>query len=392
MKPEKIYVRRGTVVVLNISLDNFYAFRGFQMNLTYPKKIVDSYIPDEHLDGHPNFRYKKVNIIMGANASGKTTLGHMLMSIFNFISKKNYAFITDAISDQSRMASFSIDLVSKSSTLYRISCSITPKENGNYDAEDVALEIRREKIWVNDSYESCIKRLETAPYSPCDNFLKELDKVENLAWLFEYPEDAKHPLKFDTQDKKFPVVLECILKALDPSIQKVERSQDVDNAFVIRLHDRSIILQNGMPFNTNLLSSGTRAGVEIAIVVSSLLQGRNAFYYCDEKFSYIHSDIEKAILSLLIDSIQPNEQLFFTSHNTDLLDMNLPKHAFTFLRKDLSDIDHPISCVSASSLLKRSSDSLKNAVENDLFSTAPVVDLIYSIADFVNAENSSDEK
>lgn len=375
------------MVVLNICLDNFYAFRGFQMNLTYPKKIVDSYIPEEHLDGYPNFRYKKVNIIMGANASGKTTLGHMLMGIFNFISRKNYVFITDAISDPSRKAYFSIDLVGKRSILYRISCVIAPKEDGNYDAEDVELEIRREKIWARDSYESCIKRLEDAPFSPCENFLKELDKVEELAWLFEYPEDAKHPLKFDTKDARFPFVLECILKALDSSIQKVERSQDVDNAFVIRLSDRSIILQNEVPFDTNLLSSGTKAGVEIAIIVSALLQGRNAFYYCDEKFSYIHSDIEKAVLSLLIDSIRPNEQLFFTTHNTDLLDMNLPKHAFTFLRKDFNNIDHPISCVSASSLLKRSSDSLKNAVENDLFSTAPVVDLIYSIADVMNVEN-----
>ena len=178
---------------------------------------------------------------------------------------------------------------------------------------------------------------------------------------------------------KFPYVLENILKALDPSVQKVERSQDVENAFVIRLRDRAIILQNGSPFETELLSSGTKAGVEIAMVVSSLLQGFNTFYYCDEKFSYIHSDIEKAVLSLMIDSIRPNEQLFFTTHNTDILDMNLPKHTFTFLRKTLEGDEHLISCVSASSLLKRSSDSLKNAVENDMFSTSPMVDLIYAI-------------
>ena len=35
----------------------------------------------------------------------------------------------------------------------------------------------------------------------------------------------------------------------------------------------------------------------------------------------------------------------------------------------------------ASSMLKRSTDSLKNAVENDLFSSTPSVDLIYAIAD-----------
>lgn len=380
MKSEKISARRDTMVVLDVRLDNFYAFKDFQINLTYPKKIVDSNIRDEHLKDRPNFRYKKVNIIMGANASGKTTLGRMLMRIFNFILKKNSSFITEVISDRIREASFSIDLVCESNTLYRIACVILPKADGKYDNGDIKLNIRKEKIWMKDSYESCAKRLEIAPYSPCESYLDELAKMEDLAWLFEYPKDTKRTLELDPKDEKFPFILENILKALDSSIQKVERSKDVDDAYVIRLRDESIILQNGAPFDTDRLSSGTKTGVEIATVVSALLQGRNTFYYCDEKFSYIHSDVEKAILSLMIDSIRPNEQLFFTTHNTDVLDMNLPKHAFTFLRKDINDTEHPISCVSASSLLKRSSDSLKNAVENDLFSTSPAVDLIYAIA------------
>ena len=76
------------MVVLDILLDNFYAFKNFHMNLTYPKKIVGSCIREEHLADRPNFRYKKVNIIMGANASGKTTFGRTVMKIFNFIDKK----------------------------------------------------------------------------------------------------------------------------------------------------------------------------------------------------------------------------------------------------------------------------------------------------------------
>lgn len=87
----------------------------------------------------------------------------------------------------------------------------------------------------------------------------------------------------------------------------------------------------------------------------------------------------------MINAIRPNEQLFFTTHNTDILDMELPKHAFTFLRKEhvglARDDACTISCVSASDLLKRNTDSLKNAVENDMFSTAPMVDSIYAIAE-----------
>ncbi len=379
MKSENIFAGRDTVVILSIWLDNFYAFKEFQLNLTYPKKIVGSCIQNEYLEGFPNFRYKKVNIIMGANASGKTTLGHILMNIFNFIHHKSIAFIKDGINDRTQKASFMIDFVCRSNVLYRICCDISPKPDENYSTEDVNVSVRKEKIRLNDSYSSCITRLESAAYTPCKTYLEELEQVEQLAWLFEYPQDANRTLKFYSDDKKFPLVLEHILKALDPSIQEVEASTEVPDAFVVRFRDRAVILQNGAAFNDNLLSSGTKAGVEVARVVSALLQGRNSFYYCDEKFSYIHSDVEKAILSIMIDAIHPNEQLFFTTHNTDILEMNLPKHSFTFLRKNPDDIEHPISCICASDLLKRNSDSLKNAVENDMFSTAPAVELIYNI-------------
>ena len=83
----------------------------------------------------------------------------------------------------------------------------------------------------------------------------------------------------------------------------------------------------------------------------------------------------------MIDSMGSNSQMFFTTHNTDMLDLNLPKHSFTFLTKDANNDSCPINCISASSFLKKSSDSLKNAVENDLFCTAPSVDLIYDIAE-----------
>ena len=131
-----------------------------------------------------------------------------------------------------------------------------------------------------------------------------------------------------------------------------------------------------------MFSSGTKAGVELSNILSSLIQGKNGFYYCDEKFSYIHTDIEKAILSLMITFLKPCDQLFFTTHNTDILDMDLPKHAYTFLRKDVSNLECPITCVEASSFLKRDTDSLRNAVENDLFSTSPALELIYDLIDY----------
>ena len=100
------------------------------------------------------------------------------------------------------------------------------------------------------------------------------------------------------------------MKALDPSIKKVERIQSVDNAFVIRMKNRNVIMQDGKVVDQEILSSGTKAGIALAMVVASIINGDHGFYYCDEKFSFIHSDIEKAFLSVMIECLKDNDQLF----------------------------------------------------------------------------------
>ena len=77
------------MIIMDLKLDNLCAFRDFHVNFSYPKKIVNSYIENEHLEGFPNFRYKKVNIIMGSNATGKTSLGRLILSIFILIAKSH---------------------------------------------------------------------------------------------------------------------------------------------------------------------------------------------------------------------------------------------------------------------------------------------------------------
>ena len=57
------------MIIMDLKIDNFLAFKNFHMNMAYPKKIVNSYIPNEHLKDRSNFRYKKVNILMGSNAT-----------------------------------------------------------------------------------------------------------------------------------------------------------------------------------------------------------------------------------------------------------------------------------------------------------------------------------
>lgn len=162
---------------------------------------------------------------------------------------------------------------------------------------------------------------------------------------------------------------------MDPSISSVNRIEELKNAFVIKMVDKSIIIQDGKMVNDSLLSSGTKAGLDIASIVSSIKLGTHSLYYCDEKFSYVYSDIEIGFLSLMINELKPNSQLFYTTHNLDILDLPLPKHSFNFLKKD----DQGISIVNVATCLKKNTDSLRNAVDNDLFSVAPRLDEIENL-------------
>ena len=63
------------MVIAKVYLDNILCFKEFNVDFTYPKKIVNSTIKNEFLEGVPNFKVKKVNILIGSNASGKTSFG-----------------------------------------------------------------------------------------------------------------------------------------------------------------------------------------------------------------------------------------------------------------------------------------------------------------------------
>lgn len=87
------------MIVLNLKLDGIYGFEGFAIQFTYPKKVVNSIIEDEHLEGRERFRYKKAVILIGANATGKTSLGKALLKIITFINTSNPAVLMDMIAD-----------------------------------------------------------------------------------------------------------------------------------------------------------------------------------------------------------------------------------------------------------------------------------------------------
>ncbi|MGB4405439.1 MAG: AAA family ATPase [Sphaerochaeta sp.] len=364
------------MIVMNLALDNFFSFHDFHINMAYPKRIVNSSIENEYLDDRPNFRYKKLVILMGENASGKTTLGRALMGIFTFITNKIPDPLLAFICDKAKEASFSIEFVVNTKTLYRVEATIRPTGTDSYREEDIDLVVKSVPITKQDSYETCVRRLDDLESKEI-SYIEALEDVERFGWLFSYPNPENTIKTAKILDRgKFLSTFEIVLSALDPSVQEVREGTDIVGSYVIKLSGHDLILKDEQVLNDSMLSSGTKSGIDIAIMLTSMITCSNGFYYCDEKFSYIYSDMEKEILAKMVEKLGNDEQLFFTTHNMDILDMTLPKHSFVFLKKERVGEHFKVRCVYADTYLKRNTDSLRKAVENDLFSIAPNVNRI----------------
>ena len=352
------------MVVLNLTLKNIYGFRDFNINFSYPKKIVNSIIEREHLAGRSNFRYKKAVVLMGANATGKTSLGKVLLRIFQFINSGNTALLLEMVSSEA-VGTFCIDFVNEGLILHRLTGIMDTATSG------ITLKHASVEIGERDSYEKCVSKLPEFAKS-LDAEAKTLKKIfGKIDFRFAYPEIEPTLRIADMKKQMLLLTLRAVIGTLDPTLTDVSMSKDLRDSFIIRRKGTEVIIQDGKLLNREVLSSGTAEGVDIAIFLAAILSGVDSFYYCDEHFSYIQSDIEKRIFGIMLDNLGDNEQLVFTTHNTDMLDLNLPKHSYAFLRKKVDDNGCDVTVIYASDILKRNTDSVRCAVENDVFSSLP---------------------
>ena len=359
------------MIVLNLELRGIYGFDDFNINFTYPKKLVKSIVGDEHLKGRERFRYKKINVLMGSNATGKTSLGRALLKIFNYINTGNEALLLEmATEDRSY---FMIDFVNEGFTMHRLGGNIN-KAEGSVDVHYYASEIGE-----LDFYERCVENLKDYTGEIEGKGLKLRKRVGEINSRFAYPEIATSLQTAGTETNELLKTFRAVLATLDPTLTDIDILQGAKDTFIIRRRGTDILIQEGKLLNREVLSSGTAEGIDVAVFLAAMMTKEKMFYYCDEHFSYIHSEIEKAIFGLMMERIQDDEQLIFTTHNMDMLDLNLPKHSYTFLKKEVLDGENKVTAVPASSLLKKNTDSVRSAVDNDMFGTLPDLSMLNAL-------------
>jgi len=113
----------------------------------------------------------------------------------------------------------------------------------------------------------------------------------------------------------------------------------------------------------------------------SIKHHQNGIYLIDEQFSYVNSDIEAAMLSTMVSMLNSNEQIFFTTHNMDILCLGFPFHSFYFMKKEKIAGKQKIIINCGSEVENRNNVSPKTIVDNDLFLTSPDLNKIFELVE-----------
>ena len=324
---------------------------------------------------------------MGANSAGKTTFGKMLRNIFNFIAKQRVDLLLEAVNKEGTEAMFELDIVLKEENKYNLYRLNVVVEKIMLNEDDEHLNIKKMKLSKatlnkNDSYERAIERLDVVKkYSQEENEKNEtekiLDEINGFGWFFNFPQSNNLTKKIKNLN-----VASNILKTFDNTIQNIKEIENTENGYQIIFKNRdSVLLQNGKIVDRDILSSGTEEALGIIFAIDQMIQEPDRPFYIDEKFSHAHSELEKSILSIMIDIMGNESQLFFTTHNSDILTMNFPTHSFTFLSKRE---DGKINVTYPEDMIKRNDRNLINYVKNNVFDTIPDDELIYDIIDIIN--------
>ena len=232
------------MIVLDLELKGIYGFNDFHINFSYPKKIVNSIIDQEYLKGRERFRYKKAVILMGANATGKTSLGKALLRIFGYMTDGNPTPLYDMVAGDKGY--FSIDFVNGDYRLQRLSAQI--------DASNQEIDIQYQTADI-DTYEKCVKKLknQTIEATRTATALKKM--VGAVRYRFAYPEIEKSLKLTGANISILLKTLRAVIGTLDPTLQDVSLSKDLKDTFIIRRGGTEIIIQRASI--VSMLPNGT---------------------------------------------------------------------------------------------------------------------------------------
>lgn len=380
------------MIILSITCDNLFMFKNFFIDFTYARKLSHPLAKDDELFPGSGINVRKKMIILGANASGKTTFGQLLCGISNYIIGRDTIpdkqKLQNAVYDHQKDSSFEIEFVIEDMAYHlkaifdhqdiKFESLAKAKISKSYNIKklrevltktDYKFEYRKKDSEVSDNRRPFVSQI-----------LKDVKNEAELAYLsqnvwFHYI--FSHFAERSINSKiNLPVeLINGILPQIDNSVEKVVRLAPADETLTTKSY--LIVFKNGdqitipegdlLAADRDRLSHGTYEALTFLNVIEEIKRRENFTIFVDEKLAHLHVELE-AYLVMKAFWGSRNTQVFFTSHNSELLDLNVPNTAFVLFKRDADGYNKTIYI---SDKVNKNDRRIRCLYENDVFGVLP---------------------
>ena len=173
--------------------------------------------------------------------------------------------------------------------------------------------------------------------------------------------------------------LNDILPKIDNTVRAV-KSMSVDNKptttyqIIFNNGEELVVPKGDIESCKDRLSHGTFEAIEFLKVLTLMKNNPGAMIYVDEMLAHMHSELEAYLIrkAILIKPVQ--SQIFISTHNIDIFQLNVPINVFVFFKRNSNGYN---DAMYPSDILNKNDRNLTQYYVNDYFGVMPD----YSILD-----------
>ena len=382
------------MIFLSVYFDNVYMFRDFYLDFTMARKSSHFLANHDALfDGSKIYVRKKL-LILGTNASGKTTFGRILCAIQNYLVGREMGTQINPLEkryDPTRPGMFQVDFAI-GEYAYRMRCV--------YDEQGVKTESLKEvKIFPSYTNKILRERLESANFvteyerptnAPVSTILGKIGMVsslllkqENETYLTKFREGIQFSYVFSdfasTQSslhlQESVERLNHILPKIDNSVGRIVALKSDDSKLIS--HSYVIVFKNGQQMtipdgdlnraDRTRLSHGTYEALQFLDFLTNVKNNPEMMAFIDEQLAHLHTELEAYLIMKAL-LVQRNGQIFCTTHNPELLDLNISPQMVLLFRRTEEGFNEALY---VSDRIKKNDRGFKGYYDNDFFGVLP---------------------
>lgn len=384
------------MIITSIKCDNMYMFKDFVVDFTYRRRSSHFISSNDTLFEGSHIYVRKNVIIMGGNASGKTTFGKLLCLISNYLFNGRidgeYFSLDNIAYNKENSSKFVVEFVIDK-TMYCLEVEF--KQN-------VLIKETIKKCKLYKSYNIKTAREILANGEVISQYIKKDNDARGNNILMSYfflvdgsehteREYIKNNVMYlfslsqlgsvsSVKGSKVQIEqLNNILPKVDNSVGKVQPMYVND----VKTASYQISFNNGETLTVpdgNLLackdrlSHGTYETIDFVNILDYMIKAKNMTVYIDEKLAHMHSELESYLIRKAMVMKSKDTQLFITTHNTDVFLLNVPMNVFLFFRRNNDGYNE---CIYPTDKINKNDRNLLQYYRNDYFGVLPD----YSILD-----------